>query len=199
MQAMGDWWNPLTWFDGDSGSASNDFPTSGAIDWNLGWNTDYQTPGMSDSDVKSWTDYVGSGGSLVPGWYPNYVTNTGTVPGGTTTTSSDFDLGDIFGGITSALQGIGGVFNTGLQAYANVQQLINAQNPQDKIVRPPGSNMVYIQRGTELIPLNTAYPQIFGSAQFQQAQQQDMFNNIFKFGALALGGVLLFKLVDKKK
>lgn len=196
---MGEWYNPLTWFDSwGSGGSSNDFPTSGAIDWNLGGNTQYTTPGMSDADVKSWNDYVTIGGTMVPNWYPNYAYSGGTTTN-TDTTSSDFDLGDIFGNITDAIKGIGGVFNTGLQAYANVQQLINAQNPQDQLVRPQGSNMVYVQRGTDLIPLQTAYPQIFGGQQFQQAQQQDMFNSIFKFGALALGGVLLFKLVDKKK
>ena len=199
---MGDWslFDPSSWF-GDSGSSvSTDYPTSGLVDWNLGWNTQYQTPGKSDSDVASWTSYVGSGGSLVPGWAVNYQTNTGTSPtqawsGGT----GDWNISDAFSGISDIFSGITDIFKTGVSAYTGVQQLINAQNPQDKLVRPPGSNIVYVQRGTDLIPLNQAYPNIFASSQYQQAQQQDMFNNILKFGALALGGVLVFKLVDKKK
>lgn len=103
-------------------------------------------------------------------------------------------LNDFLSGVNSTLGGLGGIFGQGLQAYAAVQQLINAQNPTDQIIQHPQLGVV-VQRtqggNTTYIPVATAYPQFAG--QIQQAEKQSSMNTVLLVGALALGAFILIK------
>lgn len=144
-------------------------------------NKDYQT--QQDWWWKQYGDYGGT------------LPYTSTTPGTTSTTNFFDDLttgtGDFFNGINSTLQGLGGLFNTGLTAYANLQQTINSLNPQDQIVQLPGSNTIMIKRDGQLVPFNTLYPQF--SAEANAAAKSQQTQTLLLVGALGLGLVFILK------
>ena len=131
-------------------------------------------------NVTAINNYTNSGGVLATG-------NTGT------STTSDFltdfttGLGDFFKGVTTLIP-------AGLSAYAQVQQLINSQNPTDRIVNTPlGVRVERTQGGsvTYLDPL-TLYPQY--AQQIQQAQTSSKnTTTLLIAGVLGLGLILILK------
>jgi len=144
-------------------------------------NTQYQT--QQDWWWKQYGDY----GGVLP--------YTSTTPSTTSSTNFFDDVtsgaGDFFNGVTSALQGLGGLFNTGLSAYANLQQTINSLNPQDQIVQVPGDNRIYIRRDGQLVPFNNLYPTLSADAEAARKAQQTQ--TLLLVGALGLGLVLILK------
>lgn len=222
VQPMGGWWDDLTsgvsnawgnvtdFFGG--GSSTTTTPStggsSGLIGGSSGWDPlfGYGTDPFKFGDYTGtttvkydtsfdnwWKDYSARGGVMTP--------TTGQV---SATQNSDIftnissGLNDFLSGVNSTIGGLGNLFGTGLQAYAAVQQLINAQNPSDKIIRDPNLGVVVerTQGGkTTYVPLVTAYPQFAG--QIQQAEKSSNTNTILLVGALAVGAFILLK--DKKK
>lgn len=210
VQTMGGWWDDLTssisntwsnltggstpdytsyWEQQTGGGAAAGTGYGGSI-FNIGDysgispDTSYQT-----TFDQWWKDYQFGGGTMAP--------TTGQVA---TTGSSDIftgistGLNDLLSGVNSTLGSLGGIFGQGLQAYAAVQQLINAQNPTDQIIQHPQLGVV-VQRtqggSTTYVPVATAYPQFAG--QIQQAEKSSNLNSILLVGALALGAFILIK------
>lgn len=213
VQAMGGWWDDLSsavstkwndWFgstpdytsywEQQTGGGAGAGTGYGDSIFNIGDysgikpDTSYQT-----TFDQWWKDYQFGGGTMTP--------NTGQV---STTGGSDIfsgissGLNDFLSGVNSTLGSLGGIFGQGLQAYAAVQQLINAQNPSDQIIRHPTLGVVVerTQGGTKTyLPVATAYPQFSG--QLQQAEKDSNLNTVLLVGALGLGAFILLK--DKKK
>ena len=125
----------------------------------------------------------------------NYTNSGGVMPYNTTNTASSGDIfADLASGFGSFLTGITNIVPAGLQAYAQVQQLINAQNPTDRIVNTPlGVRVERTQGGntTYLDPL-TLYPQY--AQQIQQAETSSRSTTMLLIaGALGLGLIFILK------
>ena len=125
----------------------------------------------------------------------NYTNSGGVLATGNTDTASSGDFfTDLASGFNSFLTGITNIVPAGLQAYAQVQQLINSQNPSDRIVNTPlGVRVERTQGGsvTYLDPL-TLYPQY--AQQIQQAQTSSKnTTTLLIAGALGLGLILILK------
>ena len=149
------------------------------------FDTTYQNPGLSDYDIAARDEYFSGGGTV----------------GITSNNSGNFfsDLangaGNFFNGLTTSLTGLGGLFNTGLEAYARVQGIVNQINPQEKIIQIPGRAGAFIDRGNgNILPLEQAYPQL--GADIQRANQANTTQTLLIVGAIGLGLVLVLK---KKK
>jgi len=126
----------------------------------------------------------------------NWATNTGGNQN--TTTGSDFfsGLGDFFTGLT---QNLPGLVQTGLATWQTVEQIIAQQNPQDELVRLPGSNNPVVQRiqggQTSYYPITQLYPSL--APQVQQAQQNSWIGPVLLAGVAGLGLFLVFQ--NKKR
>ncbi|NBT47100.1 MAG: hypothetical protein EBT07_04680 [Actinobacteria bacterium] len=186
------------WFDDAIAGVQNFFsgtteytPTTGLVNWGetLGQTvSNYQSAGQSDSDVQAWTNYFLTGGVMGNNSSANNVavTNTGT--------GSDVfaNLGASFNNI---LSGVTNLFGAGVNAYATVQQLINAQNPSDVIVNRPELGGAVVQRTQNgqvtYVPLLTAYPQF--ASQIGTANKSSNMSGLLIAGALGLGLVLILK------
>lgn len=166
-------------------------PTTDPFGWSSwlggGQSTDV-VGGVSDSQLNDWNTYWASGGVM--------NANLGGTQSGTASSSDIFSgIGDFFSGLT---QNLPGLIQTGLGAYAQVQQLIAAQNPQDELVRLPGSNTPVIKRTqggqTSYYPITQLYPSL--APQVQQAQRsQNWLLPVALVGILGIG----FILITKKK
>jgi len=216
VQSMGGFWDDFsssvksTWDDlwGSSSSTSSSTyipPVSGSSGYDnlFGWSSDpFQygsytgttTPPAYDTTFDTWwKSYSGSGGVMTP--------TTGQITSGGSDIFSGISssLNDFLSGVNGTLGSLSGIFGQGLQAYAAVQQLIQSQNPSDKIIKDPATGMVVVERtqGTSksYLPLASAYPQFAG--QIAQAEKSSNLNTMLLVGALALGGFILLK--DKKK
>lgn len=192
MNSLNSWYDPTTWF--DDSNTTPDISTGGAgsiVDPNslFGFNfdnlfgggsgTQYQNPGLSDADLQARLDYINAGGVM------NYQPTT---PGTTPSSFLDgFNLNDFLAGIT-------GVAQAGFGIYAGVQNIINAQNPSDKLVFLPGSNTPVIQRtqngGSTYIPVDKLYPSLV--PQIKQAQNSWIGPALIA-GVLGLGLILILK------
>jgi hypothetical protein len=185
-----DLFSPSTWF-GDDNTASSTGGSSftGASNDFFGFNLpDFNdvVGGVSDSQLNQWNNYWDKGGVMG-------ADLTGTT--GTSGTTS----GDIFSGIgdflNTTLSALPGLAQTGLGIYANVQAIINAQNPSDKIVTLPGSKTPVIERtqggATTYIPFATAYPGLV--PQVNQAQQSAQWIPFAFAGILGLGLIFILK------
>lgn len=132
------------------------------------------------------------------GYNPSFF-NAGSGTSSVTTTATTNAGGDLFSGfnefLTGATSTLGNLFNTGVSAYATVQQLINAQNPTDQIIFDPRLGGAVVQRtqnGTvTYVPVATAYPQLVG--QVAQADKSRNMSTILMVGALGLGLILILK------
>lgn len=189
MQNVGGWIDDISaWFGGGGASTSTDYPTSGLIDWNTslgGGSTAYPSAGQSDMDAALWASYANSGGTLPND--QNYTTTSGNF-----FTDLSNGAGDFFNGLTSSLTSLGGLFNTGLEAYARVQMLINQVNPQDKIITIPGRSGAYVDKGGgTVVPLEQEYPTL--RADIDKANSAASLNKILIFGVVGLGLVLILK------
>ena len=130
-------------------------------------------------------DYISGGGLIATGG----GTNAGA-------TSSDFDffsgLGDFFSGLTQNLPQLAEI---GLGTYKEIQNIIAQDNPQDKLVMIPGSNIPVIQRTeggrSSYYPISQLYPGL--APQVQKAQQNSWILPVAIVGALGLGFLLLRK------
>lgn len=132
-----------------------------------------------------WKDYSAVGGSL--SYNPTFQPTA-------TTTTADWTSGinDFFSGVTGAIGSLGNIFQTGLGAYASVQQLIKSVNPQDQITQVAGTNTFVVRKSDgSIVPLAQAYPQ-FG-VQIQEAQQKSQTQTLLLAGALGLGLFLIFR------
>lgn len=166
-------------------------PTTDPFGWSSwlggGQSTDV-VGGVSDSQLNDWNTYWASGGVM--------NANLGGTQSGTASSSDIFSgIGDFFSGLT---QNLPGLIQTGLGAYAQVQQLIASQNPQDELVRLPGSNTPVIKRTqggqTSYYPITDLYPSL--APQVQQAQRsQNWLLPVALVGILGIG----FILISKKK
>lgn len=206
MQTMGGIFDAVgDWFSNTFGSGGTDYTKdweniTGSSGASAGFGGDWGSsisPYLSYNNQQYMTqeDY----------WWKQYGSQGGVLPyessTPSTTSNNNFfgdvasGAGDFFNGVTSALSGLTGLFNQGAQAYFNVQQAINAMNPQDQIVVAPGSNQPFIRRDGQLIPLTTLYPQLQGQVAAAQKSQQTQ--TLLLVGALGLG--LFFILKDKKK
>jgi len=189
MQNVGGWFDDISsWFGGGGASTSTDYPSSGLIDWSTslgGGSTSYPSAGQSDMDAALWQSYANSQGTL-----PNdqtYTTQTGNF-----FTDLSNGAGDFFNGLTSSLTGLGGLFNTGLEAYARVQALINQTNPQDKIITIPGRSGAFVDKGGgNILPIEKVYPSLL--PEIDKANSAASLNKMLIFGALGLGLVLILK------
>lgn len=199
MNTFGAWYNPFTWFgddtpEADTGGTAGSYtlpPTTDPFGWSSwlggGQSTDV-VGGVSDSTLDDWNTYWTSGGVM--------NANLGGTQSNTASSSDIFSgIGDFFSSLT---QNLPGLVQTGLGAYAQVQQLIAAQNPQDELVRLPGSNTPVIKRTqagqTSYYPITQLYPSL--APQVQQAQQsQNWLLPVALVGVLGIG----FILISKKK
>jgi hypothetical protein len=176
-----------TWFGGDStpeisagGSAGNSNDLFGFNFDNFfggGSGTQYQNPGVSDSQISAWEQYLAEGGVMNPD-----LTNLQSATG-----SSSFDF---LGGVNDFLAGITGVAQTGLGIWQGVQTIINQQNPSDELVRLPGSSTPVIKRivggNATYYPITQLYPSL--APQVQTAQNSWI-------GPALIAGVLGFGLI----
>jgi len=186
------------WFDDAISGVQNFFsgtteytPTTGLVNWGetLGQTIPtFNSAGQSDSDVNAWANYWASGGVMGNNSSANNVAVTGT------STGSDVfaNLGSSFNNI---LSGVTNLFGAGVNAYATVQQLINAQNPSDVIVNRPELGGAVVQRTQNgqvtYVPLLTAYPQF--ASQIGTANKSSNMSGLLIAGALGLGLVLILK------
>lgn len=198
VQPMGGWWDDLTsgvsdFFTG--GSATDYTPTSGLINWG---ETLGQTTPSYQYDTTDWTNYWLRGGLMGGGTTGTYTGGTGAGSTSQLTGGSDIFSGvsntitDFINGATSTLSNL---FGAGLGAYAQVQQLINSQNPTDTIVNRPELGGAVVQRTqngqTTYLPLVTAYPQFAG--QIQTAKKSSDTTALIMAGVLGLGLILIYK------
>jgi hypothetical protein len=175
------------WFDDLSDSVSNFFnpvvelaPTTGAVDWG-------STLGETSGTYGGYY-----------GYNPSFF-NSGSGSSSVTTTATTNAGGDLFSGfnefLTGATSTLGNLFNTGVSAYATVQQLINAQNPTDQIIYDPRLGGAVVQRTQNgvvtYVPVATAYPQLVG--QVATADKSRNMSTILIVGALGLGLILILK------
>lgn len=197
MNTFGEWWNPTTWFSDstvDTGGTGGSYtlpPTTDPFGWSSwlggGQSTDV-VGGISDSQLKDWNTYWASGGVL------NANLGGGSSP--TASTSSDIfsGIGDFFSGLT---QNLPSLVQTGLGTWQAINQIIAQQNPQDELVRIPGSNTPVVKRTTNgqttYYPITQLYPSL--TPQVQQAQQSSWLLPVLLVGALGIG----FILITKKK
>lgn len=179
-----DYWNQQTGGGGSAGFGYGDSPFNYGNYTGLTPDTSYTT-----TFDQWWKDYSATGGVMTP--TTGQVNATG---GSDVFAGISSGLNDFLSGVNSTLGSLGGIFGQGLQAYAAVQQLINAQNPQDQIIQHPQLGVV-VQRtqggSTTYVPVATAYPQFAG--QIQQAEKQSNMNTILLVGALGLGAFILLK------
>lgn len=194
--------DPDTWFGGGSGSTGSTAgsyalpPTTDPFGWSSwlgGGQSTTILPGVSDSDMTAWNNYWSSGGTM--GTDTGWATSSGGTQ--TSTTGSDFfsGLGDFFTGLT---QNLPGLVQTGLATWQSVEQIIAQQNPSDKLVTLPGSNIPVVQRTiggqTSYFPITQLYPSL--TPQVQQATRaQNWLLPVVLVGALGIG----FILISKKK
>lgn len=203
VQPMGGWFDDLTSSISNFFTGGNSGYTAGGGSAGFGFNDNpFQTgyTGLTPSTSYNttfddwWRDYSASGGVMTP------TTGQTTASGSDIFTGISSGLNDFLSGVTSTIGSLGNLFGTGLQAYAAVQQLINAQNPSDQIIRDPNLGVV-VQRtqggNVTYIPLATAYPQFAG--QIQQAEKSSNLNTILLVGALGLGAFILIQNTSKKK
>lgn len=155
-------------------------PSTGAVNWN-------ETLGQT---APTYGGYYGYN----PSFFNAGSGSSSADIAGTTNTGGDLFSGfnDFLSGATSSL---GNLFNTGISAYATVQQLINAQNPNDQIIFDPRLGGAIVQRtqggATTYVPVATAYPQLVG--QVAQADRSRNMTTILMVGALGLGLILILK------
>ena len=208
MQTMGGLWDTITGFVGDTWDS---LTGGGQTDYTAYYEEKYG-PGSAAGFRGDWATSASPALSYdnkqymtqEDWWWKQYSAEGGVLPYNSTTPSTTSNTnffndmssgaGDFFNGITSALQGIGGLFSTGVKAYADLQQTINSLNPQDHIVVAPGSNQPFIRRDGQLIPLLNLYPQL--NTQVTQAQQKHQTQTLLLVGALGVGLVLI---LNKKK
>ena len=188
-----DLFSPSTWFDGEdtppdisTGGTSFDGNSNDLFGFNFdnffggGSSTEYQNPGLSDADLQARLDYINSGGVM------NYQP---TIPGTTPSSFLDgFNLNDFLNGIT-------GVAQAGFGIYKGIQDIINEQNPSDKLVFLPGTRTPVIQRtqggSSTYVPLDKLYPSLV--PQVQRAQQNSWIGPALIAGVLGLGLILILK------
>jgi hypothetical protein len=189
-----DLFSPSTWFGGDdttpeisTGGASFDGNSNDLFGFNFdnffggGSSTAYQNPGLSDADLQARLDYINAGGIM--GYQP-------TVPGTTPSSFLDgFNLTDFLNGITDVAQ-------AGFGIYAGIQNIINEQNPSDRLVFLPGTNTPVIQRtqggGSTYIPVDKLYPSL--APQIRQVQNQNSWiGPALIAGVLGIGLILILK------
>lgn len=213
VQSMGGWWDDLTssvgnvWSNITGGSSSSGTSTTlpstgGSSGWDplFGYGTDpfkfgdytgtTSQPSYDTTFDSWWKNYSATGGVMTP--------STGQLTSGG---SSDIfagigsGLNDFLSGVNSTLGSLGGIFGQGLQAYAAVQQLINSQNPTDRIIKDPATGMVVVERSqagkVTYLPLASTYPQF--ASQISQAEKQSSMNTVLLVGALAVGAFILLK------
>lgn len=197
MNTFGVWYDPTTWFGDDttdSGGTAGSYtlpPTSDPFGWSSwlgGGQSTGVVAGVSDADLYDWNTYWASGGAM--------TANLGGTQSGTASSSDIFSgIGDFFTGLT---QNLPGLIQTGLGAYQSIQQIIAQQNPQDELVRLPGSTVPVVKRTqagqVSYFPITQLYPSL--APQVQQAQQsQNWLLPVVLVGALGIG----FILISKKK
>lgn len=190
------WSNVTGFFGGDSSDSSGYTAGGGAAGLGYGDNPftigDYTgtTQVKYDTTFDSWwKDYSARGGTMAP-------TSGQAAPSASSDifTNISSGLNDFLSGVNSTIGGLGNLFGTGLKAYESVQQLINSQNPSDRIIRDPNLGVVVerTQGGrTTYVPLASAYPQFAG--QIRQAEKSSNLNTALVVGALAVGAFILFK------
>lgn len=199
FDSIGDWWN-------ENFGSTKDYTAewearTGSSGASAGFGGDWSTsisPYLSynNTDYSTQEDY----------WWKQYGAQSGVLPYTSTTPGSAASntnffgdvasgAGDFFNGVTSALSGLTGLFNQGAKAYFDVQQAINAMNPQDQVVIVPGTNQPFIRRDGQLVPLLNLYPQL--QNQVTAAQKSQQTQTLLLVGVLGLG--LFFILKDKKK
>jgi len=191
MNTFGEWYNPLTWFDGDdtvpeiSTGVSSSTGSTDLFGWdNLfgggGSSTDIFA-GVSDSQLKDWNTYWSSGGVM------------GADLGGGTSTSTGSSF-DFLGGVNDFLAGITGVAQTGLGIWQGVQTIINQQNPSDELVKLPGSNTPVVKRvvggNTQYYPITQLYPSL---APQVQTAQNSWIGPVLIAGIVGFGLILILK------
>jgi hypothetical protein len=187
FDGISDWWN-------DNFGSTTDYTDywtsqygSGAsAGLGSGYYGDTGTSYQTQAD-QWWKDYSAIGGSL--SYNPTFQPTT-------TTTTADWTSGinDFFKGVSESIGSIGTIFQTGLGAYASVQQLIKSVNPDDQITQVAGTNTYVVRKADgSIVPLAQAYPQ-FG-LQIQDAQQKSQTQTLLLAGALGLG---LFLILRKK-
>jgi len=193
MNTFGEWYNPLTWFDGDdtvpeiSTGVSSSTGSTDLFGWNNlfgggGSSTDLFA-GVSDSQLKDWNTYWSSGGVMGA----DLSNTTPFTPIGT-------DSSDWLSGVNDFLKGITGVAQTGLGIWGTVQTIINQQNPSDQLVQIPGSSTPVVKRvvdgKTTFIPIVSAYPNL--APQVQQAQNS-WIGPVLIAGIVGFGLILILK------
>jgi hypothetical protein len=192
MNTFGEWYNPLTWFDGSTDTATNTATETGSSDignasdpfgwssWFSGGSTDIQA-GVSDSQLNDWNSYWASGG-VMGADLSNPASNTG---------GSSFDF---LGGVNDFLAGITGVAQTGLGIWQGVQTIINEQNPTDELVRLPGSNTPVVKRttggNTQYYPITELYPNLSGQV---KTAQNSWIGPALIAGVLGIGLIVILK------
>ena len=198
MNTLGafDLFDPGSWFGGDStpefsapssgGSPSTSTGSDDLFGWdNLfggGSSTDFNA-GVSDSQLNAWNEYWASGGVM-----------GADLSGGTSTSTSTGSSFDFLGGVNDFLAGITGVAQTGLGIWQGVQNVINQQNPSDKLVKIPGSNTPVVERvvngKTTYYPITQLYPSL--TPQVQTAQNS-WIGPVLIAGIVGFGLILILK------
>lgn len=196
MNNLGAWYDPTTWFSdsstvstdtGATGSYTNSSDPFGWSSWLSGGQSTDVVGGVSDSQLSDWNNYWASGGVM-----GSNLSNQQNQTIGTSSDSIFAGIGDFFSGLT---QNLPGLVQTGLGAWSSVNQIISQQNPQDKLIVLPGSNIPVVQRTqngqTSYYPITQLYPSL--APQVQQAQKNSWIGPALLVGALGLGAVLIFK------
>ena len=197
MQPVGGWLDDISnFFTGDS-SSNYDSPSgyTGVSGDPFGYTTDkyfegsifnptYQNPGLSDYDIASRDQYFTAGGT-------QGYTTTDRASGNFFSDVAN-GAGNFFNGITSSLNNLGGLFNTGLEAYARVQTLINQIDPEQRIIQIPGRSGAFVDKGGgNIVPLEMEYPSL--RVDIDRANQAARTNTLLIAGAVGLGLVLILK------
>ena len=124
MNTLGDWWNPLTWFDYEtpeistpSGAgytgAGNDLFGFNFDDWlGSGASTTTIIPGVSDAQKTAWDEYLASGGVMEPNF---------NAQAGTTSTDIFGGIGDFFDSLSKNIPSLVGL---GLNTWQNVEAIL---------------------------------------------------------------------------
>lgn len=192
VQPVGGWWDDLT-------SGVSDFFTGGSSTGSTSDYTPYNPTPVTTSDPfgfdLSFSPFTKPYSTPDLGTYLNtgWLGSSGSTSTSTTSGTDLFSgISDFISGATSSLKDL---FGTGLSAYAEVQKLINSQNPTDVIVNRPELGGAVVQRtqngSVTYLPLVTAYPQFAG--QIQTAKKSDTTNALLIAGVLGLGLVLILK------
>ena len=200
MNSLNAWYDPTTWFQDEvpdvtgTGGSFTTNPNNDPFGWSTflggGTSTDIQA-GVSDSQLSDWNTYWSSGGVLGA----NLTGNTSNP--GTSSTDIFSGFSDFFSGLTNVLPGLAQTAQTGLGIWANVQSLINAQNPSDELVQLPGSNTPVIKRTTggqaQYYPITQLYPSL---APQVQSAQNSWIGPLLITGVLGLGLIFILKKKD---